>query len=106
MGRITEGFVGGGAGGGAQSGRVGLGGQQGGGNSTSGSVSILNPTDERQASIDSMSEEDIQSRRPDDIMENVGDDIVARQLYEAALAEDDPELRERLWEEYRKYNGL
>jgi len=24
-------------------------------------------------------------------------------LREAALAEEDPELRERLWEEYRKY---
>jgi hypothetical protein len=102
--RNTEGF-GTGDGSGGSGGTVGLGGQAG-GNSTSGSVSILNPTDERQASIDSMSEEDIQSRRPDDIMENVGDDIVARQLYEAALAEDDPELRERLWEEYRKYNGL
>jgi hypothetical protein len=102
--RNTEGF-GTGDGSGGAAGTVGLGGQAG-GNSTSGSVSVLNPTDERQASIDSMSEEDIQSRRPDDIMENVGDDIVARQLYEAALAEDDPELRERLWEEYRKYNGL
>ncbi|MCH8308493.1 MAG: hypothetical protein IH930_10180, partial [Proteobacteria bacterium] len=101
--RNTEGFGTGGSGG--SGGRVGLGGQAG-GNSTSGSVSVLNPTDERQSSIGAMSEEDIQARLPDDIMENVGDDIVARQLYEAALAEDDPELRERLWEEYRKYNGL
>ena len=31
--------------------------------------------------------------------------LVARQLREAALAEDDPVLRERLWEEYRKYSG-
>jgi hypothetical protein len=102
--RNTEGF-GTGDGSGGAGGTVGLGGQAG-GNSTSGSVSVLNPTDERQSSIDGMSEEDIQARRPEDIMENVGDDIVARQLYEAALAEDDPELRERLWEEYRKYNGL
>ena len=36
----------------------------------------------------------------------VDDDIIARQLREAALAEEDPELRERLWEEYRKYNGI
>ena len=28
------------------------------------------------------------------------------QLREAALAEEDPELRERLWEEYRKYKGM
>jgi len=31
------------------------------------------------------------------------DDIVARQLREAAETETDPELRERLWEEYRAY---
>ena len=31
------------------------------------------------------------------------DDIVARQLREAAMKETDPELRERLWEEYRQY---
>ena len=99
-------FVGGSAGGGRPGGSVGLGGQEGGGNSTSGTVSILNPTDEREATIDSMSDEEIQARVPEDIIENVGDDIVARQLYEAALAEDDPVLRERLWEEYRKYNGL
>ena len=36
----------------------------------------------------------------------IDDDIVAKQLREAALAEEDPELRERLWEEYRKYKGL
>ncbi|MCY3885682.1 MAG: hypothetical protein OXG24_12305, partial [Gammaproteobacteria bacterium] len=31
------------------------------------------------------------------------DDVVARQLREAAMAEEDPELKEELWEEYRKY---
>jgi len=31
------------------------------------------------------------------------DDIVARQLREAAMTEKDPELREKLWAEYRKY---
>ena len=106
VGRNTEGFGGGGAGGGRQGGRIGLGQQAGGGNSTTGTVSILNPTEDRESTIDSMSEEEIQARLPDDIVENVGDDIIAKQLYEAALAEDDPELRERLWEEYRKYNGL
>ena len=33
------------------------------------------------------------------------DDIVARQLREAAETETDPELRERLWEEYRAYKN-
>ncbi len=31
------------------------------------------------------------------------DDIVARQLREAAEKETDPVLREKLWEEYRRY---
>jgi len=53
-----------------------------------------------------MTEEEIQTRTPDDIPVTVDDDIIARQLREAALAEEDPELRERLWEEYRKYNGI
>jgi hypothetical protein len=53
-----------------------------------------------------MSEEEISSRTPDDVATMVDDDIIARQLREAALAEEDPALRERLWEEYRKYKGL
>ncbi len=53
-----------------------------------------------------MSEGEIAKRTPDDIEVIIDDDIVAKQLREAALAEDDPELRERLWEEYRKYKGM
>jgi hypothetical protein len=40
---------------------------------------------------------------PSDIPDGRDDDIVARQLREAAMTETAPELRERLWEEYRKY---
>ncbi len=40
---------------------------------------------------------------PPDIPDGKDDDIVARQLREAAESEQDPELREKLWEEYRKY---
>jgi hypothetical protein len=40
---------------------------------------------------------------PVDIPDGRDDDIVARQLREAAMKEADPELRERLWEEYRQY---
>lgn len=36
---------------------------------------------------------------------SVDDDIVARQLREAAEKETDPELKEKLWEEYRKYKA-
>lgn len=42
---------------------------------------------------------------PDDIPDARDDDIIARQLREAAMAESDPELREALWEEYRRYKG-
>ena len=40
---------------------------------------------------------------PPDIPDARDDDVVARQLREAAESEQDPELRARLWEEYRKY---
>ena len=43
---------------------------------------------------------------PDDIPNGNDDDVVARQLREAAMQEPDPELREKLWDEYRKYTGL
>jgi len=43
---------------------------------------------------------------PDDIPGGNDDDVVARQLREAALHEPDPELREKLWDEYRRYTGL
>ena len=40
---------------------------------------------------------------PDDIPDAKDDDIIARQLREAAMQEQDPVLKEKLWEEYRKY---
>ncbi len=40
---------------------------------------------------------------PDDVGDGADDDVVARQLREAAMAETDPELREKLWDEYRRY---
>ncbi len=43
---------------------------------------------------------------PEDIPSGRDDDIVARQLREAAMSEPDPELREALWDEYRKYTGI
>ncbi len=43
---------------------------------------------------------------PADIPNGDDDDVVARQLREAALHEPDAELREKLWNEYRKYTGL
>ena len=44
---------------------------------------------------------------PKDLPDARDDDILARQLREAAMSEPDPELREKLWNEYRRYkNGL
>jgi len=43
---------------------------------------------------------------PEDIPSGRDDDVVARQLREAAMTEPDPELRELLWEEYRNYTGI
>ncbi len=42
---------------------------------------------------------------PPDLVNSKGDDVIARQLREAAMKEKDPELREKLWNEYRKYKS-
>ncbi|MDH5321930.1 MAG: hypothetical protein OEW81_05855, partial [Gammaproteobacteria bacterium] len=101
VGRSTEGF-GGSAGGGDTSGGISLGEQGGSG----GGISVVNTGRQRTSPIEGMSDEEISNRTPDDVASMVDDDIIARQLREAALAEEDPALRERLWEEYRKYKGL
>lgn len=104
VGRDTEGFGGGAAGGG---GGVGLGKQATGGVEGTGEVARAGAAGSGSTpSIDSMSEDEIAKRTPEDIPDLVSEDIVAKQLREAALAEDDPVLRERLWEEYRNYNNL
>jgi hypothetical protein len=83
----------GGMSGGASGGASGGGGGGGGGSGTNDPLA-------------GMSEGEIAQRTPDDIEVMMDDDIVAKQLREAALAEDDPELRDRLWAEYRKYKGM
>jgi hypothetical protein len=42
---------------------------------------------------------------PPDVGDGGDDDIVARQIREAAMNEKDPELREKLWDEYRAYKS-
>ena len=99
VGRNTEGFGGGGSRGG-----IGLGEQAAG---SGGSVAVINESAVRPESpTASMSEDEIRERTPDDVPMAADDDIIARQLREAALAEEDAALRERLWDEYRKYKGL
>ncbi|MEC7803775.1 MAG: hypothetical protein VX533_02865 [Pseudomonadota bacterium] len=44
---------------------------------------------------------------PDDIpIDGSGDDAVGEQIREMAMAEEDPVLREAIWEEYRKHTGI
>ncbi|MCM2254964.1 MAG: hypothetical protein NDJ94_04775 [Vicinamibacteria bacterium] len=40
---------------------------------------------------------------PPDVGDGRDDDVVARQLREAAMSEKDPALRDKLWQEYRDY---
>jgi hypothetical protein len=84
---------------GAQGGASGGGGGGGGGGGEGAAAQRSDP-------LAGMSETEIEKRTPDDIAVVMDDDIVAKQLREAALSEEDPELRERLWEEYRKYKGM
>ncbi len=44
-------------------------------------------------------------RQPDVARSGSEDDVVARQLREAAEREQDPALKEKLWEEYRRYKA-
>lgn len=43
---------------------------------------------------------------PEDIPDVDNDDAIARQIRLAAMAETDPVLKARLWNEYRRYKGL
>jgi hypothetical protein len=56
----------------------------------------------------SLSQADLENERiPDDIpKDGIGEDIIAKQLREAAILEDDPKIREALWDEYRKWMGI
>lgn len=57
------------------------------------------PVDSSNGSGDAGSDQD----QPADIPDGSDDDVVARQLREAAEKETDPELKAKLWEEYRRY---
>jgi hypothetical protein len=98
VGRNTEGFGEGVEG----DGGISLGQQSDG---STGGITVANNGALSQSPTSNMSDEQIRERTPEDIPVMVDDDIIARQLREAALTEEDPALRERLWEEYRKYRG-
>ncbi|HJS59299.1 MAG TPA: hypothetical protein VKA01_14450, partial [Vicinamibacteria bacterium] len=42
---------------------------------------------------------------PPDVGDGRDDDVVARQIREAAMKEQDPDIREKLWDEYRRYKA-
>lgn len=98
VGRNTEGFGGGVEG----DGGISLGQQ---GSNSTGGIAVANNGALPSSPMSNMSEEQIRERTPEDIPVMADEDIIARQLREAALSEEDPELRDRLWEEYRKYRG-
>lgn len=64
---------------------------------------VASEATEEEASSESETAEVSNGRIPPDVGDGSDDDIVARQLREAAMKEEDPELREKLWDEYRAY---
>jgi hypothetical protein len=71
-------------------------------NSNSGGGAMPNlPEDNRQGEFGAAQQ--VVAEIPADIPDGSDDDVVARQLREAAMKEPDPQLREKLWDEYRKY---
>jgi hypothetical protein len=71
----------------------------------SGKSSENEPSDDENSDTGETSGNRAQTSIPDDIPDGSDDDIVARQLREAAEKETDPELKEKLWEEYRRYKA-
>ena len=62
-------------------------------------------TDQSRTGAPGSSSRGSRSNAPDDIPDGSDDDVIARQLREAAEKETDPELQKKLWEEYRRYKS-
>lgn len=69
--------------------------------SGSGGGSLPNAAPSNNSASDGNSDKNV----PEDIGDGNDDDVVARQIREAAQREQDPELRDKLWDEYRKYKS-
>lgn len=91
---------GGGQGGGADGGAATGGAGQQATDSTDGSA---DGSSEQQGAGPGKQQHTSRAGTPADIPDGSDDDVVARQLREAAEKETDPELKKKLWEEYRKY---
>ena len=90
---------GGGGGGGGAGG--GAGGAGGGGEASPSAGSVSPDEDLTDGKKHPGSPKDLPP--PPNVGSGEDDDIVARQLRELATKETDPEVREKLWDEYRKY---
>lgn len=78
-------------------------GQEGSASSSAGGASGASSADGQQAGSNSAGDgASSVIPVPEDVGDGRNDDIVLRQIREAALNEKDPVLRERLWEEYRR----
>jgi len=80
---------------------------------TSSTAGQTQDEDSSETELDKASEnttgdqEKIKERIPDDIpMDGTGEDVIARQIREAAIQEEDPMIRAALWDEYRKHMGI
>ena len=62
-------------------------------------------TPTRQTDTQNQEQDGSSNTQVADIPTGNDDDVIARQLREAAEAETDPEIKEKLWEEYRKYKN-
>ncbi len=60
-------------------------------------------TETRSSSASTGDPRNTKHEPPEDIPDGSDDDVVARQIREAAEKETDPKLRKKLWEEYRRY---
>jgi len=93
-----------GAAGGAAAGGTTAGGTTAGGTTTStGGESTAGGVERPAGSAGGAGRPATASGQPADIPDGSDDDVVARQLREAAEKETDPVLKEKLWEEYRRY---
>ncbi|AFJ03694.1 hypothetical protein Q7C_2573 [Methylophaga frappieri] len=66
------------------------------------------PSDQPESSTDSppLTAGSDNGAVPEDIPSANNDDAIAAQIRRAAELETDPEIRQKLWNEYRKYKGL
>ena len=70
-----------------------------------GSVEEGQPGSSSQKGAQGKSLPGTKSSAPADIPDGSNDDVIARQLREAAEKETDPELKKKLWDEYRRYKS-